>query len=306
MDPAASPGEDARHTAKRLLPAVLLVATTAAGFAICVLALMAGWLTIFQNVLYIPIIIACVFFLRRGLVFSAGIALGYFTLMARFSQDPAVLQGALIRVAIFVLVAAVVTYLAEVRARAERDLREANEYLTNLIAYANAPIVVWDRDYRITRFNRAFSQLTGIPPGEAIGSRIGILFPEATRESSMEVIRRATAGEAMEVAEIPVLQRTGEVRTVLWNSANIHGPDGVSVIATIAQGQDITERKRVEEALQMANRKLNLLSSITRHDINNQLTVIQGYAALLAEERLDPAIQERGGVIAKAARRAWE
>ena len=40
---------------------------------------------------------------------------------------------------------------------------------------------------------------------------------------------------------------------------------------------DITERKALQEAVQQANRKLNLLSSITRHDIINQLTVLTGY-----------------------------
>jgi PAS domain S-box-containing protein len=38
--------------------------------------------------------------------------------------------------------------------------------------------------------------------------------------------------------------------------------------------RDITERKFAEEALRQANKKLNLLSSITRHDINNQIQVL--------------------------------
>ncbi|MEI7434757.1 MAG: HAMP domain-containing sensor histidine kinase, partial [Methanomicrobiales archaeon] len=43
-----------------------------------------------------------------------------------------------------------------------------------------------------------------------------------------------------------------------------------------AAARDITESKRAEEALQQANRKLKLLSGITRHDINNQLSVLLG------------------------------
>jgi len=39
--------------------------------------------------------------------------------------------------------------------------------------------------------------------------------------------------------------------------------------------RDITERKRAEDTLQQANTKLNLLSSITRHDIKNKVIVIQ-------------------------------
>jgi signal transduction histidine kinase len=51
--------------------------------------------------------------------------------------------------------------------------------------------------------------------------------------------------------------------------------------------KDITERKRTEEALQEASRKLNLLSSITRHDINNQLMMLAGNLTLLENKQKD-------------------
>jgi PAS domain S-box-containing protein len=40
--------------------------------------------------------------------------------------------------------------------------------------------------------------------------------------------------------------------------------------------RDITEREEVETALQGMNRRMNLLASLTRHDILNQLTVLLG------------------------------
>jgi signal transduction histidine kinase len=48
--------------------------------------------------------------------------------------------------------------------------------------------------------------------------------------------------------------------------------------------QDITERKQYEEAVKEANQKLRLLTGITRHDIFNQLSVIQGLLNLATEE----------------------
>lgn len=41
------------------------------------------------------------------------------------------------------------------------------------------------------------------------------------------------------------------------------------------------ERKQREEVLQQARQKLTLLSSITRHDINNQLTILRGFLSIL-------------------------
>ncbi|OPY38650.1 MAG: response regulator PleD [Methanoregula sp. PtaU1.Bin051] len=55
-----------------------------------------------------------------------------------------------------------------------------------------------------------------------------------------------------------------------------------------------TERKRVEDALANANKKLQLMASITRHDLLNQLTALHEYIELAqAVKEKDPA-------------RAWE
>lgn len=51
---------------------------------------------------------------------------------------------------------------------------------------------------------------------------------------------------------------------------------------------DVAERKRVEKALREANKKLNLLSSITRHDILNHIMAVQGYLDFAEEMSVDP------------------
>ena len=43
---------------------------------------------------------------------------------------------------------------------AEEQLRETRNYLENLINHANAPIIVWDKEFKIVRFNHAFEHLT--------------------------------------------------------------------------------------------------------------------------------------------------
>lgn len=54
--------------------------------------------------------------------------------------------------------------------------------------------------------------------------------------------------------------------------------------------QENTERRRVEKALDEANRKLNLMASITRHDVLNQLTTQQEYLeGAIASRETDPA-----------------
>ena len=131
--------------------------------------------------------------------------------------------------------------------RVAADLRETRDYLDNLLSHANAPIIVWDPNFCITRFNHAFERLTGWRADEVLGQSLGILFPDESRTESYAYIERTLSGERWNAVEIPICHQNGEVRTVLWNSANIYDETGRRVIATIAQGQDITERKMAEE-----------------------------------------------------------
>ncbi len=77
---------------------------------------------------------------------------------------------------------------------------------------------------------------------------------------------------------------------VRWPDGTVHHIRALAQVERDASGQplhmigtnwDITAQKQSEKALFEANRKLNLLSSITRHDINNQTVVLKGNIALL-------------------------
>ena len=128
----------------------------------------------------------------------------------------------------------------------EDAFRETKEYLDNLITYANAPIIVWDPQFRITLFNRAFEHLSGRKAKDVIGESLEVLLPEKYLTRAMDLIKKTSEGERWESVEIPILHKKGEIRTVLWNSAAILGAEGKTIVSTIAQGQDITERKKIE------------------------------------------------------------
>ncbi|MGA9048692.1 MAG: PAS domain S-box protein [Dehalococcoidia bacterium] len=142
------------------------------------------------------------------------------------------------------------------RKKAEAALKYSNDYLEKLINNGNAPIMVWDPEYRITRFNRAFEFLTGYTADDVLGKKLDILFPTDKRDQLLEHIKHITDGERWESQEIPVLCADGTIRTILWNSASLYGEDGETVISNVAQGLDITDRKIAEDELANSYQKL--------------------------------------------------
>ena len=177
--------------------------------------------------------------------------------------------------------------------KAEEALRETKDYLENLINYANAPIIVWNTENKITRFNHAFERLTGLTANEALGKKLDILFPKDSREASLGLIRKAVTGERWEVVEIPILKTDGTVRTVLWNSATLFAPDNKTVVATIAQGQDITELKNAQEKLLSYERLATIgkVSGSIAHELRNPLAVID--SSIFYLEKILPSADER-------------
>jgi PAS domain S-box-containing protein len=61
------------------------------------------------------------------------------------------------------------------------------------------------------------------------------------------------------------------------------------------------ELQKTEEAFRQANKKLNLLSSITRHDILNQLAIVTGYIQLAKGRISDPEAEKYLATAQKAA-----
>ncbi len=118
----------------------------------------------------------------------------------------------------------------------------------------------------------------------------------------MNLIRRTSSGERWETVEIPVLTVNGETRTVLWNSATLYEPDGTTLLSTIAQGQDITERKEMDarlrrkaDELARSNEELERFAYVASHDLREPLRMVTSFSQLLQQRyqsRLDTDADE--------------
>ena len=144
------------------------------------------------------------------------------------------------------------------RKQFEIELRRTKEFLEKLIKNANAPIIVWDAEKRITRFNHAFEVLTGRTQQEVLQQPLEMLFPPEIKAETMKRIEYLSNSSQKEGSEIQIMHTDGTIHTLLWTSSVVLDEQEKDAIATIAQGQDITSRKlaesKVEEQLQELQR----------------------------------------------------
>jgi len=176
---------------------------------------------------------------------------------------------------------------------AEEALRVSNAFLDSVIE--NIPVLVFLKDARELRFvriNRAVEELTGYSCSDLMGKNDYDFVPKEQADffvgKDRQVLKRK---EIVDIPEEPLQTRDKGMRTLqTWKVPLLDDKGEPEYLLGISV--DITERKRAEEALRQANKKLTLLSSITRHDINNQLTVLRGYLALLEQKQPDPTLNE--------------
>jgi signal transduction histidine kinase len=133
-------------------------------------------------------------------------------------------------------------------------------------------------------------ELTGIAGADTIGKNLydvlyRLLPPEKKTSENLEAIRQQVmspfGGEGTERpgrAVHEILCPDNSVRAVEYYMVAI--PSGTAKVG-VAIFHDVTGYRRSAEEAAEFTRKLNQVSSVSRHDINNQLTIINGYLALL-------------------------
>lgn len=137
--------------------------------------------------------------------------------------------------------------------RNEIQLAEAKNYLELLIHSIDAPIIEWDQNMLITRFNKAAEQLSGINMQEALGTSIENFLRQAVTSNLDELIDRVLVkGDILAGDEIAIQAKDGTLRTLLWHSTSIIDTRTNKQTATVAIGYDITELLKIQDHLRQS------------------------------------------------------
>lgn len=140
------------------------------------------------------------------------------------------------------------------------SVRDDELYLDALLEEASSLIIIWDANQRVTRINRAAESQLGIRRSECIGSNLLEVFSQSAwgGEPLQELLNKVLRGAPIQAFE--TVFETGEAaHYIIWDITPIryHGRNREQTY--LAQGTDITDIRRAEEALRQSEEQTRML-----------------------------------------------
>jgi PAS domain S-box-containing protein len=193
-----------------------------------------------------------------------------------------------------------------------RDLEDQRRKLETILQSMTDCVFAVDRDFRITVFNRACEEFTGISADDATGMFCYDLFPSAeykTRCRSWEPSDNPPDGICWQTH---VTNKDGQSIPIMTCGAPLCDADG-NVTGHVEVLRDVTELANVTSELRSANtelevanaelRKLDQLKTdflnIASHELRTPLTSIKGFAGFVAEEKLGELNEKQKDALSK-------
>ena len=173
--------------------------------------------------------------------------------------------------------------------QAEEALRSSESKYRSIIDNVQDMIYRTDMDGKITMISPAGAKHAGFgSPEEMVGLDLAqTLYADPQERKRFLAILEKNG--SVNGYPLTLKDRTGH-RYPVTASSHYYRDENGKVLGVEGIVHDVTHLKQAEDALKEANRKLNLLNSITRHDVANQLTVLQGYIQLAVIKNPDPVI----------------
>jgi PAS domain S-box-containing protein len=164
------------------------------------------------------------------------------------------------------------------RQEAEEALRESERKYRNIIANMQDAYYRTDRRGTLVMVSPSGVRLIGArSEDEVLNNPITAFFSDPKEGES--VMATLLKEGSVTNHEVRLTKADGTIITALANSHVLKDQDGAF---TGVEGivRDVTDRKRTENALMQATKKLNLLTAITLNDIRNSLFTLAGYLEL--------------------------
>ncbi len=147
--------------------------------------------------------------------------------------------------------------------KAKEALEKAIAYNRSLLEASMDPLVTIGPDGKIKDANEASESVTGRPRSELIGTDFSDYFtdPEQARASYQQVFREGFVRDY----PLEIRRKDGHTTSVLYN-ASLYRDEAGKVIGIFAAARDMTERRKLEDALWRTNELLeSMFSAVDVH-----------------------------------------
>ncbi|TAK97870.1 MAG: PAS domain S-box protein, partial [Verrucomicrobia bacterium] len=163
------------------------------------------------------------------------------------------------------------------RKQMEASLRSERDFSARIIREAPAIIGGIAPDGTIAFINPSGEAITGYGSSEIVGKNWWRLFYPGHEYRQVEQLLRDFERGDVKDYEMVLTTRGGRKRTISWNSINRRDDNG-KLVEIVGFGNDVTERKQVEEQLRQMSERLMLATSaagvgIWDWDVTNDLLV---------------------------------
>jgi len=169
---------------------------------------------------------------------------------------------------------------------AERALEESEKKYRMLVENINDIVYTADLSGTITSISPQIGRY-GYSPAEIVSTNLASFIQEEDLPVVIADFEKTVSTGKPTRTVFRVRDRTGTTHWFEDNGTAITDASG-NVVGISGILRDITDRMKAEDALRHANRQLNLLGGITRHDILNKVSVILGYLEIAKESVKDP------------------
>jgi PAS domain S-box-containing protein len=174
-----------------------------------------------------------------------------------------------------------------------KKIFEKNRFQSLLLNSVGQAIMATDTNGKIIYWNYAAEQLYGWQEKEVLGRSIVDVTPaETSQGQAAKIMKRLIAGGYWS-GEFLAKRRDGTLFQAIVTNAPITNDKG-ELIGAIGVSTDISEQKWMQEILNEAvakvvelNEKLQVVESLTRHDIRNKLSALNGRIFLLKKRLSD-------------------
>ncbi len=173
----------------------------------------------------------------------------------------------------------------------EDIVAESERRFRTLFQNTQLAMTITGLDGQIIDTNEQFANMMGYSSNELKGKNIYDLITPKTSPEESEPLRELLIHD-VENANIDLhwVRKDG---STWWGHlvASLLTDDSGNPKQIMEVVLDITERKQAEMKMAVANRKLNLMGDLTRHDVKNRLSAMSGFLQLAEIKAIDPVLK---------------